>query len=134
VVVYGSTIGLEASCSSKSVWTAGNALYDLEADVRIFSPGVPYQKEYFEPWGVDPEPALRVVDFLIGNDRDLKVNAPSWGPGSVPLFIRVIKFLGNGLNSYFLVVAKGLVSKALVSLILKAVRAYSRFLLGRKVQ
>lgn len=115
VVVYGSTIGLEASCSGKSVWTAGNSLYDLEADIRIFRPKTLFDAKFFEPWVVNSEPALRVADFLINNDRDLVVTGPTWESDSVPFLVRAIKFLSNGLNSYLVVVAKSLISRALVS-------------------
>lgn len=126
VVVYGSTIGLEASSSGKSVWTAGNSLYDLEADIRIFRQDSQVDDKFFEPWVVDSEPALQVADFLLENDRELIVKAPTWGSDSVPILVRAVKFLNNGLNIYLLIVVQSFISKALNSVLVKLARTFGR--------
>lgn len=95
VFVHGSTVGLEASAVSKSVWNSGNSIYDLHADIRNFKPHVNYGAEYFEPWNVDPQSSLEIVKVMLEADVPFSegVRAPSWNSTSVPLVIRILNLL-----------------------------------------
>jgi hypothetical protein len=130
IVVFGSTIGLEASALEKSVWIAGNSIYDEYADVRVLEKGVEHLKDYYEPWPVDPEPALRIVDYVLSNDRNIEPANLEPEAEVTPTYVRLARFLARGLDSYFFIAVQAQISKvvlkAVVVLVANAEKRLSR--------
>ena len=104
IFVHGSTVGLEASAHSKSVWNSGNAVYDTYADVRRFEPDIEYDPNFFEPWAVNELKSLELVEEMIAADVPFTegVISPKWNSSNIPLFLRLYNLILVGSASYFL--------------------------------
>lgn len=102
VVVYGSTIGLEAHCIGKSVWNAGNAIYDSTVQVRTLKPNEDYPADYFSPWDVDKSEAIVDLAKLM----TLETSYPDQPQGNrewyskVPAVIRLINLIRSNSHTY----------------------------------
>ncbi len=122
VFVHGSTIGLESSATSKSVWNSGSAFYDSHADVRNFKPNVQYGQSYFEPWLVDNKPTLSIIEALVTSDLEFGngLVVPKWISSKTSSFLRAINLALSGSFLYVPVLAMRRVSmvsnKIMVSL------------------
>lgn len=95
VVVYGSTIGLEAYCVGKSVWNAGNAIYDSTIAVRELKPNVEYPATHFTPWHVDKSEAVDHLAKLMTLETSYQhhpAGQSNWY-SKVPIAIRLINLL-----------------------------------------
>lgn len=112
VFVHGSTVGLEASAYSKSVWNSGNAIYDTYADVRSFEPSVDYSPKFFEPWVVNELKSLEIVEEMIDADIPFSegVISPRWNSSNIPLFLRLYNLILVGSASYFLLLVQRSIS------------------------
>lgn len=80
VVVWDSTVGLEASARGIPVWTCATARYGLIADikeihsqedVRLLNPSV---------WEVDKFKAEKYIAYLVLRDNQIPQNISSWAP------------------------------------------------------
>lgn len=103
VVVYGSTIGLEAHCLGKSVWNAGNAIYDSIVDVRTLKPKEEYPAEHFNPWDVDETEAMVNLAKLMSLETGYLEHPQStrgWY-SKVPSAVRVMNLLRSASYSLF---------------------------------
>ena len=102
VFVHGSTVGLEASANSKSVWTSGNAIYDTYADVRRFEPNTEYDSSYFDPWIVNEIKSLQIVEEMIHADVPFTkgIKPPKWSSSTIPLHVRIYNLILVGSASY----------------------------------
>lgn len=93
VFVGRSTLGLEASCMGKSVWTTTPSRYDQIADVRrIFGPADLQDVGILEPWRVDAAGANRFVSYWAIQDIEFKFgedNWSTWDSMNAPLRIKI---------------------------------------------
>ncbi len=127
VFVHGSTVGLEASAYSKSVWNSGNAIYDSYADVRSFEPNVDYSPKFFDPWPVNELKSLEIVEEMIDADIPFTegVISPRWNSSNIPLLLRLYNLILVGSGSYFLLLVQRSISiranKALIFFTRKAI-------------
>jgi len=112
IFVHGSTVGLEASAHSKSVWNSGNAVYDTYADIRKFEPNTEYDSNFFEPWAVKENKSLELVEEMILADLPFTagVTPPRWNSSTIPLFLRLYNLILVGSASYFLVLTQRSIS------------------------
>jgi hypothetical protein len=112
IFVHGSTVGLEASAYSKSVWNSGNAVYDTYADVRKFEPDTEYDPNFFEPWAVNELKSLELVEEMIAADVPFTegVISPRWNSSTIPLAIRLYNLIAVGSASYFLLLIQRRIS------------------------
>lgn len=108
VVVFGSTIGLEASASGKSVWNAGSSMYDVVGDVRNFFPKTSYPADYFQVWEVDANRSWAIIDAQIEADIPIAdgLLQPRWDSQSIPFLIRLINLTSSGFGLYSLILVK----------------------------
>jgi hypothetical protein len=108
VFVYGSTVGLEASANSKSVWNSMNSVYDEYADVRKFEPGKTYDSSFFEIWDVEKSKSLDIIETMIESDRQFSqgITSPAWNPSTIPIVVRLYNLLRVGSAAYILLIAE----------------------------
>jgi len=78
IVVWDSTVGLEASAHGIAVWTAATSRYGLTADVReLLSEGA-LDSTSLIPWVVDPLAAKRFIAYLVLRDQDVETSGGPW--------------------------------------------------------
>jgi hypothetical protein len=108
VVVYGSTIGLEASAIGKPVWNAGNSFYDIVGDVKNFFPKTNYPAEYFQEWEVDTSRSWAIIDAQIAADIAIpdRLLQRRWNAQSIPFLVRLINFSTSGFGLYSIILIK----------------------------
>ena len=80
VVVWGSTVGLEASARGLPVWTMATSRYGLTADVREVLSQDQLDHTGVELWDVDAHAAMRYVAYLVLRDEPMNPNFRSWVP------------------------------------------------------
>ena len=122
IVVFGSTIGLEASCMGKSVWCTGNSIYDRICDVRIYEPGVGYNKTFYDPWQVDSEKNLTMRASLMSLDieKPVKKSNETFQVEEIPTVFRMINILRIGSLAFIIILIKRLVAKRVILLMLRS--------------
>jgi hypothetical protein len=108
IFVHGSTVGLEASAYSKSVWNSGSSIYDTYADVRKFEPNTEYAPNFFEPWAVNNIKSLQIIEEMIDADIPLTegVVSPRWNSSNIPILVRIYNLILVGSVSYFLLLVQ----------------------------
>lgn len=80
VVVWYSTLGLEANARGVPVWTCAVSRYGEVADVReVFSP-TQITDEMLSPWVVDTLGAKKYIAYLVLRDEQMDMDLPGWEP------------------------------------------------------
>jgi hypothetical protein len=80
VVVWDSTVGLEASARGLPVWTTATSRYGLVADVRELLSTDDLEQNGVDPWEVDPLKAQRFIAYLVERDDDVITDGRPWTP------------------------------------------------------
>ncbi len=101
VVVWDSTIGLEASARGIPVWTCAASRYGEVADVReVFGTDQATAKTLGR-WKVDSYGAEKYIAYLVKRDRQLEMSRPGWEAWDVerrPLPVSLAALLVSGGN------------------------------------
>lgn len=101
VVVWDSTVGLEASARGIPTWTAATTRYGLVADVRERLSHGTVDSDGMERWDVDTHAANRFIAYLVLRDLQMQTNASDWIPWDTdhpPLVTRIASVLTSGGN------------------------------------
>ena len=80
VVVWDSTVGLEASARGIPVWTMATSRYGLVADVREILSADDLKAKGLEPWKVDSHAAKRFIAYLMLRDDPMDPEYEPWLP------------------------------------------------------
>lgn len=98
IVVWYSTVGLEASARGLPVWSTATSRYGRVADVReLLSPET--AEADTGPWIVDPHGAKRYIAYLVLRDQDISPDVSSWtdwDPARPPLGVRLAAAAASG--------------------------------------
>ena len=99
VVVWDSTIGLEASAQGIPVWTCAAAYYSQIADVREVFSESQATSDLLNLWDVDPMGARKFVSYLI--ERDAPHHGESshwekWNHVKEPMVVKIAKAARTG--------------------------------------
>ncbi len=101
VVVWDSTIGLEASARGIPVWTCAASRYGEVADVReVFGPDQVTPK-MMAPYTVDAHGAEKYIAYLVNRDQQMDMSIPGWEPWDIsrrPRAVGVAALLVAGGN------------------------------------
>jgi hypothetical protein len=103
VVVWDSTVGLEASARGLPVWTMATTRYGLVADVRERLSEEPVHREGVESWTVNPRAANRFIAYLVLRDQQMAETYESWIPWDTdhpPFITKVAAALVSGGTPY----------------------------------
>jgi len=103
VVVWDSTVGLEASARGIPVWTMATSRYGLVADVREILSTDALKSADLEPWKVDRHDAKRFIAYLVLRDDQMESEYTSWLPWNAsrpPLGARIAAALKAGSTPY----------------------------------
>lgn len=82
VVVWDSTVGLEASAKGIPVWTCATSRYGLVADIREVLGFEMATPNALSPWEVNPEGAERFIAYLVKRDDQMAAEYAPWLPWS----------------------------------------------------
>lgn len=99
VVVWDSTIGLEASARGIPVWNCAASYYGLVADTRQVLGGEDVTDTALTPWNVDPHGAKRFIAGMVLRDYPLNTSSQDWATwnlSSPPLTARVAALAVSG--------------------------------------
>lgn len=78
VVVWDSTVGLEASADGIPVWTCATSRYGMVADVREILGIDHYTQHLITPWVVDQSKAAKYICYLVERDLQLETEINKW--------------------------------------------------------
>ncbi len=86
VVVWDSTVGLEASARGLPVWTTATSRFGLVADIREVLSQEQLDSNGVTPWTVDPHQAKRFIAYLVLRDQDVTAGErwTAWDPAHQP--------------------------------------------------
>lgn len=99
VVVFASTIGVEASARGIPVWSTAAAPYGEVADIREPLSRDDLTSELLAPWDVDTHRAKRFIAFQVVRDQQLDIGEQSWTPWEGrPLGVRLAAIPVSGGN------------------------------------
>jgi hypothetical protein len=99
VVIWDSTVGLEASARGIPVWTAATSRYGLVADIKEVLSRGQLDETGVEPWVVDPHKAKRFIAYIVRRDLQMDPDYLSWTPWDAahpPLAARIASALVAG--------------------------------------
>lgn len=99
VVVWDSTVGLEASARGLPVWTMATSRYGLVADVREVLSPTQLDEDGVVPWSVDKHRAKRFIAYLVLRDAQMDPDYETWLPwdaANPPLGARIASALAAG--------------------------------------
>jgi hypothetical protein len=99
VVVWDSTVGLEASARGIPVWTTATSRYGLVADVRELLSSEAVEQRSVSTWEVDPNAAKKFIAYLVRRDQQMSETYESWIPWDVrhpPLGVKLAAALVSG--------------------------------------
>jgi len=98
VVVWDSTVGLEASARGLPVWTTATSRYGLVADTRELLSAEQLEAEGVTPWTVDPHRAKRFIAYLVLRDQDVTPGErwTAWDPDHPPRRARLAAIAVSG--------------------------------------
>lgn len=99
VVVWDSTVGLEASARGIPVWTCATSRYGLVADVKEILGPEHLTKDSLRPWQVSVTGAKRFIAYLVLRDDQMEpLTTPwlSWNPQNPPLQVKIAALLVSG--------------------------------------
>jgi len=102
VVVWDSTVGLEASAMGIPVWTVATSRYGLVADIREVLSESDLRENGVQPWQVDAHGAKRFIAYLMLRDEQMSADVVSWLPwaGRRPIGVSVAAALVSGGSPY----------------------------------
>lgn len=99
IVVWDSTIGLEASAKGIPVWNCAASYYGLIADKRdIFGPA-DIDESLLTPWQVDKWGAWKFIAYFTNRDIELKTKAQTWATWDLenpPLWVKLAALTHSG--------------------------------------
>jgi hypothetical protein len=101
VVVWDSTIGLEASARGIPVWTCAASRYGEVADVREVFGADELTAKKMSPWKVDSFGAKKFIAYLVKRDREVDLSRPGWETWDVsrpPRAVALAALLVSGGN------------------------------------
>lgn len=78
VVVWDSTVGLEASARGIPTWTAATTRYGLVADVRERLSRAAVEAGGMDRWEVDAHAAKRFIAYLVLRDQQMQTDPRDW--------------------------------------------------------
>jgi hypothetical protein len=99
VVVWDSTVGLEASARGIPVWTTATSRYGLIADVRELLSFGDVEHDGVETWEVNSHAAKRFIAYLVRRDQQMSEKYESWiswDMGHPPLGVKIAAALVSG--------------------------------------
>jgi hypothetical protein len=103
VVVWDSTVGLEASARGLPVWTAATSRYGLVADVQERLSLADVDSLGLTLWDVDKHAAKRFIAYLVLRDQQMAEDSKSWIPWDTshpPLATKIAAALVSGGTPY----------------------------------
>lgn len=99
IVVWDSTVGLEASARGIPVWNCAASYYGLIADKRdIFGP-TDIERMRLTPWQVDKRAAWNFIAYFLKRDIELHNDAQKWTPWNLknpPLTVKLASLAYSG--------------------------------------
>jgi hypothetical protein len=101
VVVWDSTIGLEASARGIPVWTCAASRYGEVADIREVFGSEDLIAKKMTPWKVNSLGAKKFIAYLVKRDRHVDLARPGWETWDVhnpPRAVRLAALLVSGGN------------------------------------
>ncbi len=99
IVVWDSTVGLEASARGIPVWTMATSRYGITADITELLSASDLEKRGVTAWTVDPHRAKRFIAYLVLRDEQMEVDPDAWLPWSSarpPFATRIAAALVSG--------------------------------------
>lgn len=99
VVVWDSTVGLEASALGIPVWTCAATRYGLTADIKEVLSSSELENSDFKLWRVDTMGAKKFIAYLTHRDEDLLPSQNcwvDWDPANPPLGVKIAAHLNSG--------------------------------------
>ena len=99
VVVWDSTVGLEASARGIPVWTCATSRYGLVADIKELLGPENLTEDSLTLWDVDVTGAKRFIAYLVLRDDQMEpLTTPwiSWNSQKPPLHVKVAALLVSG--------------------------------------
>lgn len=99
VVVWDSTIGLEASARGLPVWTMATSRYGLVADTKELLGPEDLDSVGLGLWDVDSHRAKRFIAYLVLRDRNVRTDGSEWtewAKGSPPLTAKLAAIAVSG--------------------------------------
>lgn len=99
LVVWDSTIGLEASAQGIPVWNCAASYYGMVADTRQVLGKNQITNDNLKPWLVDPFAAKRFIASQVLKDYPLTTNAQKWATWdlkSPPFVVKLAGFARSG--------------------------------------
>jgi hypothetical protein len=103
VVVWDSTVGLEASARGLPVWTTATSRYGLVADVKERLSPKAVDELGLDPWTVDRHAANRFIAYLVRRDQQMSEDYKTWfpwDPANPPLATKLALALVSGGTPY----------------------------------
>jgi hypothetical protein len=101
IVVWDSTIGLEASARGLPVWTCAASRYGEVADIREVFGSDDLTAKKMTPWKVNSLGAKKFIAYLVKRDRHVDLARPGWETWDVhnpPRAVRLAALLVSGGN------------------------------------
>ncbi len=101
IVVWDSTIGLEASARGIPVWTCAASRYGLVADIREVFGSEELTASKMTPWKVSPLGAKKFIAYLVKRDRHIDLTRPgweTWDASKPPRTLKLAALLVSGGN------------------------------------
>lgn len=99
IVVWDSTIGLEASARGIPVWNCAASYYGLIADTRQILGHEDLTNNILQLWDVDPHLAKRFIACTVLRDLEVSTHAQEWASWDLsrpPLLVRISTFAHSG--------------------------------------
>lgn len=99
VVVWDSTIGLEASARGIPVWNCAASYYGMVADTRQILGPEDVNTEVLTPWIVDNMKAKEFIAGMVLRDHQLRTAAQKWASWDLqqpPLMVKLSALVNNG--------------------------------------
>lgn len=99
VIVWDSTVGLEASARGIPVWTCATSRYGLIADVKELLGPENIKEDSLQLWKVDTHRAKKFITYLVKRDEQMApVTQPwlSWDPANPPFHVKLAALFVSG--------------------------------------
>lgn len=99
VIVWDSTVGLEASARGIPVWTCATSRYGLIADVKELLGPEQIKEDSLNLWEVDTHKAKKFITYLVKRDDQMApVTEPwlSWDPANPPFHVKLAAVFVSG--------------------------------------
>lgn len=99
VVVWDSTIGLEASARGIPVWNCAASYYGLTADIKTVLGREEISESKLTPWTVDGHKAKQFITYFVKRDIALSTKAAKWADwdlNSPPFWVKIASLARSG--------------------------------------